>query len=133
MKTLYDKGVFIPAVAACVVVAGAMFCTQMAEPLCALLFSAASAVLLLYHFIASRLYFSCMKKSAASVVRYYMIHFFLRFIVGGIVLVAGACLLSGDSRLYILSVCLLFLVILVSESIVYVKLEKQLKRNQNDK
>lgn len=134
MKALYNKGVFIPAILVFANVIGVTvgYFKVEVHPF-ATIFAISSILLILYYFIASRLFFSYLKKSAMSMVRFYMIHFSIRFIIGGIIIGAGTYMLTNNSKAYLLGFCALFIVMLLCESLVLIKLEKQLNKNQNEK
>lgn len=132
MQSLYYNKVLLTAVVAVILIGAAIVLTQTSGMLIAV-FLLSNVMLVFYHYIASRFYFKTLQQSAMSVVRFYMIHFFVRFIVGGAIAAVGVNLLDGGKKMYLLGFGLVFLVMLVCESLVFVKIEKQLNRNQNDK
>ncbi len=90
--------------------------------LCLLLYTAASAIV----------YFRMLGKKPVAVVRYYMAHTMARFVFGGIVLWVCHSIAGQSAKPALVGFGVLFLALLVSESIVYIQIEKNLDENKSN-
>lgn len=97
------------------------------------IFSSSCVILNSYYIISSSIYFKTLKKAPQNVARYYMIHMLVRFVVCGIIAVAGGLILKEDVKVFLLSFCIFFVLTLVCESFVFVYFEKKLNEKQIDK
>jgi len=95
-----------------------------------ILFLAASFSLLLYTAVSAAIYFKILDSGSVNVARYYMVHTMARFVFGGIVLFVCHCIAPHDSRPALVGFGLLFLALLVSESIIYIQIERYLNENK---
>ena len=93
------------------------------------LFSAFS--LLLYTAVSAVIYFKMLDRSPMAMARYYMIHTMARFVFGGIVLFVCHCIAPQGSKPALVGFSILFLTLLVSESVIYIQIERYLNENKS--
>ena len=96
------------------------------------LFLGAALCLLLYTAASAIVYVRMLGKKPVAVVRYYMAHTMARFVFGGIVLWGCHSIAGQSARPALVGFGVLFLALLVSESIIYIQIEKNLDENKNN-
>ena len=89
-------------------------------------YAGATLLLALYQLLSSRCYFKLLCGERVQVARFYMVHFILRFVFAGVLLVVFIELEPSCARALTWSFLVLFLVILVVEAMVFVNTERKL-------
>lgn len=132
MRRKYVATVLAVFVAACVAIeATALGLFSVSANSFSTLFLVSAFSLLFYTVVSATIYFKMLDRSPMSVARYYMVHTMSRFAFGGIVLFACHCFAPENSKSALIAFGILFLTMLVSESVIYIQIERYLNENKS--
>ena len=93
---------------------------------------AAGALLIAFCVFSFRWYLKTLQKSPTDVVRYFIIHTALQFLLGGALLVVARLVMDeGTRRPSMLSFGIYFILLLMTESFLFIRIEKNLNEAKN--